>query len=170
METRRRSRQGFPLFRVILLVAFVGAILIGGGVASFFADQQSRRQPLEIALYPGAERWGESPDQGSTRRSVFYRIGGTTVETVANFYQEALLQHSGDSLERCVRIPADGEFPPEELEPGFVPYYFKCLFDRSGLGTTQYTEVIIMPGLPNENPEFNTDGMTVVRFNQVWQP
>lgn len=170
MESRRRTRSGFPLFRMILLVAFIGVVLIGGGVASFFADQQSRRQPLDIELYPGAERWGEAPDQGATRRSVFYRVGGTTVETVAGFYEEELRQHTGDSQERCVRLPAEGEFPAEDLEPGQVPYYFKCLFDRSGLGATQYTEVIVMPGLPSDNPEFNTEGMTVVRFNQVWQP
>lgn len=170
METRRKGRQGFPLFRVILMVAFIGIILIGGGVASFFADQQSRRQPYEVELYPGAERWGQDPAQTTNSRSIFYRISGSNVETVANFYQEELHQHTGDSQENCVRIPSEGEFPPEELQPGVVPYYFKCLFDRSGWATTQYTEIIIMPGLPSDNPEFNTEGMTVVRYNQTWQP
>jgi hypothetical protein len=170
MSASRRGRRGFPLFRTILLVALVGLVLIGGGVASFLADQQSRRQPLEVSLYPGAERWGQDPAQTETSRSVFYRVAGASVETVANFYQDALIQHNGSSEERCVRIPAEGQFPPEELQPGFVPYYFKCLFDRSGLGTTQYTEVIIMPGLPSSNPEYNTEGMTVVRYNQTWQP
>jgi hypothetical protein len=172
METTRRrpQRQGLPVFRIVLLVAFVGVILIGGGVASFLADQQSRRQPFEIELYPGAERWGEAPGQTATSRSVFYRIPGTSPETVMNFYQDELRQHSADGEERCIRFPAEGEVPANELQSGTPPYYFTCFIDRSGLGTTQYTQVVVMPGVANPDPAFDTQGMTVVEYEQTWQP
>jgi hypothetical protein len=162
-------RGGFPLFRVGVLVGIFGAILVIGGIVAFFSDQASRQAPLEVEPFPGAEFWGYG-DQSVGGQTVFYRVSGALPEDVAIYYEERLDAHAGDPNENCVRVPDSGEFDVYDASRGEVPFLYKCLFDRSGFNQTQYTEVIVMPGLPNENPEYNTEGMTVVQYNQRWMP
>jgi protein-disulfide isomerase len=132
------------------------------------ADQDSRQQPLQVELYPGSLLWGNLRNCPAVRCEL-YKVPGVLPEEVAAFYQQQMNQHYGSDEERCIRIPEVGQFDTAELQPGQVPYMFRCRFDRSSFGTSQYTTVMIMPGLYNENPELNTEGMTVIRYDQVWQ-
>jgi hypothetical protein len=168
-QPRRRTEKGFPLFRTIIIIGIVGAVLVGAGALSFFADQASRQVPLQIELYPGAADWVQLRNCPALQCTL-YRVPGVTPELVADHYQTLLNEHNGNDSERCVRIPETGAFPANELAEGQVPYLYKCLFDRSGFGNTQFTEVIVMPGLYNVDPAFNTEGMTVIQYNQSWQP
>jgi hypothetical protein len=165
---RRRSEKGFPLFKTIVIIGIIGAVVIGGGALSFFADQASRQVPLQVELYPDALIWANLRNCPA-HRCELYKLPGVSPEDVMAFYQLEMNQHYGSDVEQCVRIPETGQYELAELQPGQVPYMFKCHFDRSSLGTTQYTTVQIMPGMYNENPELNTEGMTVIRYDQVWQ-
>lgn len=169
MAATRVRKNNNSVLRTIVIVAALGGILIVGGIVSFFADQASRQVPLQIEPYPGALYWGEG-DVGEGYRQDYYKIPGVAPEAVAAYYEERLEAHYGSTDEDCVRLPEDGVYPASELEPGVPPYRFKCLFDRSGFQTSQYTEVVISPGLYNTDPAFNTEGMTVVQYNFTWQP
>ena len=165
---RRRSEKGFPLFKTIVIIGIIGAVIIGGGALSFFADQASRQVPLNVELYPDALSWGNMRNCAAMRCEL-YKVPGVSPEDVAQFYEQRMAQHYGTDAESCVRIPEVGQYDLAELQPGQVPYMFKCHFDRSSLNTSQYTTVMIMPGIYNSNPELNTEGMTVIRYDQVWQ-
>jgi hypothetical protein len=167
--SRKRSSNNNSLLRTILIIGVIGLVFVVGGVLSFFADQASRQVPLEIEPYPGALYWGRG-SEGSGWRQDYYKIPNVSPETVAAYYEQKLEEHYGNTEEGCVRIPEMGQFSASELSPGVPPYQFKCLFDRSGFQTSQFTEVVISPGLYNADPEFNTEGMTVVQLNFTWQP
>ncbi|MDX2136511.1 MAG: hypothetical protein SF123_00325 [Chloroflexota bacterium] len=167
--TARKARKGSSFFRTILIVGVVGLVLIVGGAISFFADQSSRRSPLEIEVYPGASYRG-LVEQTSSSQTMYFLVPGVMPEQVAEFYQQEMREHYGDTGENCVRIPEIGQFPPEELQPDYAPYFYRCMFDRSGFNTSQWTLVTIMPGLPNENPANDTSGMVVLQHEQVWTP
>lgn len=168
------GRDGkISVLRVGTFIGVVGFILIGGGLLSFFFDQASRQSPLEIAPFPGVESMGQRTT-GGTSRFVYYRIAtapGATAEDVEAYYQQKMNEHYGNSEEDCLRFPpAPGETLPGANQPGVVPYYFKCMFDRSGFRSTQYTVVTIYPGVFNPDPALNTEGFTVIENEQVWQP
>ena len=146
----------------------VAAVLIGAGVVSFLTDQASRQVPLNVPLFDGAAYWGRGEDLPNSRKE-YYRVTNAQPDEVMAFYQEKLNEHTGGTDEQCNRYPELGEFPASELGPGIPPYRYICLFDRSGFQSTQYTRVTISPGLPNENPDFDTEGMTIVEYYQVWQ-
>lgn len=169
MAMNRRNNKGGSLLRNIIIIAVIGVILVGGGVLSFLADQASRKSPLEIAPYPSAELWGYRNRQTSSRE-VYYKIRDASPDVVAEYYQNRLNDHTKGTEEACVRLPAEGEYPASELGPGVPPYAFRCLFDNSGFQSTQYTQVTVSPGLYNSDPEYNTEGQTVVQYVQVWQP
>jgi hypothetical protein len=165
----RKARKGSSIFRTILIVGVVGLVLVIGGAISFFTDQSSRRVPLEIEVYPGANFWGAA-NQTQSSQTLLYNIPGTTPEQVVEFYQAQMREHNGADGEDCVRIPEFGQFPPDELQEGYAPYFYRCMFDRSGFNTTQKTLVTIMPGLPNENPELDRSGTVILQYDQEWTP
>jgi hypothetical protein len=167
--TARKARKGSSIFRTILIVGVVGLVLVIGGAISFFADQSSRRVPLEIEVYPGSSYWGID-NQTQSSQTVYYLVPGVMPEQVADFYQQKMREHSGEGGEDCVRIPEFGQFPPEDLQQGYAPYFYRCMFDRSGFNTTQSTLVTIMPGLPNENPELDRSGSVILQYDQQWTP
>ena len=169
MATSRNAKKGRSLLQTIIIIAVIGGVLIGGGVLSFLADRASRQVPLEIEPYPGAEMWGYG-NQNATSREVYYKIRDGSPDDVAEYYQDRLNQHTKGTEELCVRLPAIGEFPASDLGPGMPPYQFRCLFDNSGFQATQYTQVTVSPGLYNTDPEYNTEGLTIVQYIQVWQP
>jgi hypothetical protein len=163
------GRDGnISLFRVGTLVAVVGILMIVGGVAAFFLDQNSYKSPLDIEPYPGAQEWGTVRETGASRRLVF-RIQGASPEEVAAYYSQKLQAFAG-SEESCKRVPAEGEVAGAGRNSSVVPYWYTCLFQRTGLRASQTTTVTIQPGVFNTNPDLDTRGLTVVEHNQRWQP
>ncbi len=157
------------LFRVGTLIAIVGVLLVVGGIAAYFLDQNSYRAPLDVEPFPGAESWGLVRETGSTRRLVF-RVNTATPEDVASYYDQKLREFDGAASEGCQRVPSFGELESAQNDPTAVPYWYKCLFQRTGLRTSQLTTITIQPGIFNEDPEMNTEGMTVIEHSQRWQP
>ncbi|MFQ3565629.1 MAG: hypothetical protein SNJ59_01405 [Aggregatilineales bacterium] len=163
------KRRGISVVRIGIIAGVVGLLLIFVGLVSFFVDQASRRGPFEVAVHPEAEEWGIG-NVTPTSRSVFYRVPDRRPEEVAAFYQQRMNEHYGDGVENCVRIPPSGELIVRPDVPNAIPYQFICMFDRSGFNATQFTRVIIYPGIYDPDPFFNAQGMTVIEYEQVWQP
>lgn len=156
------------IFRTGTLIAILGILLIVGGIAAYFLDQNSYKAPLEVESFPGAQAWGNARETAVSRRSLFL-ASDSTPEEVAAFYEEKLRALDG-SDQRCQRVPAIGEIETSAENPSVVPYWFICLFQRTGLNVSQQTTVTIQPGVFNENPDLNTQGMTVIEHSQRWQP
>jgi hypothetical protein len=165
---RRSSGSGFSIFRIALIIGLVGIVIIAAWAGWFLLDQASRRVPFDVTLYPNAEFWGDSNVQAGFRK-LFYRTIDSP-ETVAAFYQQRLDEHNGGSGERCVRIPPEGVDREADNDLSRLPYQFKCVFDRSGFNATQFTEVYIHPGRFNTDPFLNAQGLTIIRYDQQWQP
>lgn len=175
------GRDGkISFLRLGMLGAIAGVILVILGVITFLIDRTSHQVPLEIATYPGAQPAGEIP-RANTVRSLIYLIPGATAEEVAAYYQQKLDEHYGNAAtdprrEQCERYPPDydpgiesaSDFLPEynDGNPNVPPYRYRCLFDRSGLYMTQYTQVTIEPGIPAND----TEGNVIVEYEQHWQP
>ncbi len=161
------SKGKLSLFRVSIIGAVIGGILIVGGILTLNNDTNSRRTPLNIEPYVNAELWG-APTESGTRRTIFFRARGATSEQVVAYYQEQLANFSDG--ERCVRTPATGSIPIDPNVPNSIPYKYDCMFDRSGVNSTQYTRVTIFPGVPSTDPFYDSSDSTVINYEQVWQP
>lgn len=168
------SDGSISLVRASLTIVALGAILIGIGIASFVADTNSRREPMNIALPDGAETWGGVDSRGPGWQFVYYRVPGGDLDALASFYDQEMIDHYGNAndpqRERCVRFPTVGSFPDFDLEAGLIPFYWSCMFDRSGLSSTQWTQVRLQPGIPNEDPLLSSEGYAVIVYEQRWTP
>lgn len=166
--TARRRSSGLSIFRIALIIGLIGIAIIAIWGIWFFFDQASRRVPFDVTLYPGAEFWADNSVQTGFRK-LYYRTIDSP-EEVAAFYQQRLDEHNGGPGERCVRTPAEGVDAAAVNDMSRLPYQFKCVFDRSGFNTLQFTEVYIHPGRYNPDPFLNAQGLTVIRYEQQWQP
>ncbi len=162
------KRGELSIVRIGVIAGIIGIVVIALGIASFFFDQRSRNAPLDIAVYPNAEAWGQR-DVRATSRRLFYRVAEVSPQQVADYYQQRLNEYSGGQ-ERCVRLPESGENPINPNNPFSIPYQYRCMFDRSGFQATQYTRVVIYPGTANPDPFLNSEGYTVIEYEQVWMP
>jgi hypothetical protein len=174
------GRDGkISMLRLGILAGLLGVVFVIIGLVTFFIDRSSHQVPLDIAAYPGAQSAGVQP-RAATIRSVYYIIADSTADDVANYYQQKLDEHYGNSAtdpnrEQCQRFPpdfdpgieSDTDFFPEFLDgtPDVPPYRYICLFDRSGLYISQFTKVTIEPGIASNDQE----GMVVVEYEQTWQ-
>lgn len=158
------GRDGnISLIRLGTIAVVLGLVMVVGGIVLFFADRASHQVPLEIKAYPGSVQIGVA-DRSDVSRSVIFEVQGATPEDVSAFYQQELNQFYGDTQESCKRFPLSGNFPEfDRGTPDVVPYYFACLFDRSGFQITQYTRVNIQPGIKERQ------GSVVVEHEQYWQ-
>ena len=161
------GRGRLSIFRIAIIGAVIGIVLIIGGVFALNADQNSRRGPLIIDPYPGAVIWGDPHDESDSSVSYYMRVPDAPPETVAQYYQQRLADFS--SGERCVRTPGQGDMPVDPSQPNSIPYRYDCLFDRSSRNATQYTRISIFPEMPDMDPYTNFTG-TIIYYIQVWQP
>ena len=162
------GRDGnISVIRLGTIAALIGVLFIVGAVIFFFIDRGSHQVPLHIEPYPGATNGGQVT-RSATSRTEFYQIPNVSPEEVVAYYQEKMDGFYGAGAERelreCKRFPAFGnQFEYDRGDPGVTPYQFTCLFDRSGFFVTQFTTIIIQPGI-DEN-----EGMTVVAHEQTWE-
>jgi len=162
------NRQGgFSVFRFGLLAGLIGLIVIGVGIGAFFTDQNSRRAPFNIDPPAGAVPWGAPRITAPTARSIFFRVDNTDPSVILSYYQQRMDIHYGGTGEQCVRIPGSPINIPGQVT---IPYQFVCMFDNSGMNSTQFTRVVIYPGVPHEDPFFDAEGATVIEYEQEWQP
>ncbi len=171
------NREGnISLFRVGAALATFGILVIVGGFLIFQVEQQGYKSPLNIDLYPGSQELGTNT-LNSTSRVVIYTVPDADTESVAAYYDDKLVEHEGSNAndlnrERCLRFPAgNGEiFSDFEEGTGVVPYFYRCIFNDSGLNVTRWTQVTIHPGVINNETGMDTRGMTVIEYEQRWEP
>jgi hypothetical protein len=168
------GRDGkISVFRVGVAAAVLGILFIVGGIIIFSIEQTTYAQPLNIDPYPNAIDWGTIV-YSNTSRSLRFKIPNKTPEDVVAYYQQKLDEFYGkdtsDPNAKCQRIPAAGNSPDyDPTKSDKVPYYYTCMFDRSGFNTLQSTQVKIQPGVKNSDPKLDSEGATVVSHDQQWQ-
>jgi hypothetical protein len=173
--------------RVSIFIAVLGVLFLVVSILGFMIDQSSRNSPLMIDAPPGAERWGGDFVQGENWKFIYYRIPGDNLDAVASFYQSKMSlfynnSGQGNPGETCQRFPPSGYFTdkPNEasqggiLDPDFIPneslpVVWKCMFDHSGLNNLQTTEVWIYQGQSNPDPNRDSTGYVIIRYEQRWQ-
>lgn len=167
-----QGRDGnISVIRVGLMMMAIAVLLVIGSVIAVSLDQSARRVPLEIRLPAGAEPWGERT-YAPTWRQLFYRVPGADADAVAAHYIEEVRSYAGNDPNdpnKCNRFPQFGEFVNFDAR-GEPPYYWLCMFDRSGVNASQWTQVTIHPGVPDPDPQMDTSGDVVIIYEQLWQP
>ena len=145
----------------------IGLLFVVGSVAYVAIETESARSPLHIPIPEGAEEWAVENYGDRGFQKAFYKIQTTDVESVVAHYQQ---QADQSGSERCKRLPPNGDSPDYDPENGTVPYVWQCLFERSNIpGVFQTTQIRIQPGLKNEDPFLDTEGYTVIQYEQYWQ-
>ena len=161
------KRGKLSVVRTGLFFLGLGLLFVFASVAYVAIETESARSPLYIPIPEGAEEWaiqsyGERPYQ-----EAFYKILSTDIEGVVDHYQQQAEQFGSDP---CKRLPPNGNFPDYDPEAGTVPYIWQCLFERANVpGVSQTTLVTIQPGVKNEDPFLDTEGYTVIQYEQRWQ-
>ncbi|MCA9887551.1 MAG: hypothetical protein KC546_04225 [Anaerolineae bacterium] len=172
-------------FRMSIAAGAFGLLMLAISVIGFFLDQESRRTPYFPPVPAGVEQWGYPVPEGNYRQQIYYRTQSMPVEEVAAFYNDQMLAHYGNNAsdpeaEQCQRFPETGTFADEQVnsygervrsdyDPLTQPaYHYTCMFDRSGFNTSQWTQVTIYPGIPNADPALDSQGYTVIWFQQEW--
>lgn len=168
------GRDGnISVIRVGTVLAVLGIVFIVGGLIIFSLELSTYQTPLQIDPPPGAVDWGVN-NISATYRTQDYQIPGQTPEEVVAYYQQKLNDFYGNDStnpnRQCVRTPDVGNFPDYREGGDSVPYFYSCMFERSGFRALQFTRVFIQPGVFNADPQLNTQGMTVVRHEQQWNP
>jgi hypothetical protein len=176
------DREGnISVLRVSILITLIGGIFVGGSVLTFVLDQQTRSAPLFVDLPPGAEQWGSPIIHADTWQEVFYRVPNGNLEALARHYDSKMRGFYGaeQNTEVCIRFPTTGYYtnnrgdPNGTFQENFVPgqnlpVYWSCMFDRSGLNSTQWTQVTLYDGLSNPDPNRSSLGSVVIVYEQRW--
>ena len=161
------KRGKLSVVRTSAFFIVIGLLFVVGSVIYVAVETQSSRSPLFIPLPPNAEEWSVQPMSGETRQLVFYKVPTTDVDSVAQHYQ---LEAQNTDNEDCRRSPTIGNYPDYVPNSGTVPYSWTCIFQRSNIpGVSQTTEVTIQPGVHNDDPFRDTEGYTVIQYDQRWQ-
>jgi hypothetical protein len=169
-----RRGGGISIVRVGMAVGLLGIALIAGGFVALSMEQAQRRTPFEVELYPSAQQFYVEDGHGYSRR-VVYRVDQGTPEDIAAHYQARLDDHyrnrpNDPNRERCVRVPAAGQFQDYRPGSGNVPFYFRCEFDNSTFNAYQSTTVTIQPGVRVDAENVNHEGATFIIYDQLWSP
>jgi len=173
------NRNGdLSFFRIGLLIAAVGGLMLIGAVVFTASDQAAFRTPLEIELPSDTQQVGEEILSPISRR--LYFESALSPEAVAVYYDSKLaefLQTQGvdpndPNRDRCLREPRDDNYQGYVPGNGTVPYEFRCLFQQISLsnGIDKSTLVVIQPGVRNDAAGTNYEGTTRIEYEQYWQP
>lgn len=169
------QKGNFSLIRMGSLIAFAGVLVLLVALLSFFADQRTRRSPLNIPPPEGAVDYGIET-KSNREQHQYYRMPVDTlsVDDVVAHYNRRLAEFSSSGAsatdETCVRQPGVGDFLGYQRGNNTVPFQYKCMFDNSSFGTFQFTEVTIQPGIFSADPALNTEGQVIIQYEQQWSP
>ena len=173
------NRNGdLSVFRIGILIAVLGGLMLIGAVVLTASDQAAFRTPLDIELPTETQQVGEESLSPISRRLYFEST--LSPEAVAAYYDSKLVEfiktQGGDATDpnrdRCLREPRDNNYRGYVPGNGTVPYEFRCLFQEISLsnGIDKSTLVIIQPGVRNDALGTNYEGTTRIEYEQYWQP
>lgn len=162
------NRGKLSVVRTSLFFMTIGLIFLFGSFAYVAIESEASRSPLHVPIPDTAEEWAIQTSASRAYQEVYYKVETTDVESVVEHYQEQASQFGSDL---CKRLPPNGDFPDYDPEvPGLIPYKWECLYERSNVpGVFQTTQVTIHPGVADEDPRRDTEGYTVIRYEQRWQ-
>lgn len=173
------NRSGdLSFFRIGILIAVIGGLMLVGAVVFTASDQAAFRTPLDIALPAETQQVGEEILSPISRR--LYFESALSPEAAAAYYDSKLAefaQSEGNdpndpNRDRCLREPRSGNYQGYVPGDGRVPYEFRCLFQQISLsnGMEKWTLVFIQPGVRNDAAGTNYEGTTRIEYEQYWQP
>ncbi len=171
------NREGnLSMLRIGIALVGFGVVVIIGGFLLFQIEQQRYKSPLSIDTYPEAQELGINRIT-STAREVIYTVTDTDPSTVADFYDDLLIEHEGTSAndinrEQCLRFPpGDGEiFDDFQEGTGVMPYFYRCIFNDTGFNASRLTQVTVAPGVLNNTTGNDFRGLTMITYEQQWEP
>lgn len=158
------------IFRLGLIGAAVGVFIIIAGIVIFNLERASRRQPLEIAVPESANFLVREELFGSGQR-LYYQTSDNP-ESVAAFYTRLMQEFYNDDSQGCVRLPPGSDTVNSNYSEGngVVPFEYRCFFDNSSTDITQHTEILIQPGVRNDQTGEDFTGTTRIEHEQYWEP
>lgn|GEM_PF-2440301 len=160
------SRGRISVVKSSLFFVGLGLLIMLASFLFVSVETQAARSPLDVTLPGNAEEWSMLAFEGRPIQRVFYRVPTTDVDSVVSHYQQQAEQFGA---EPCNRFPPSGDYPGYDPDEGNVQYEWKCLFERSNLpSVAQSTLVIIQPGVKNEDPFLDSEGYTVIEYEQRW--
>jgi hypothetical protein len=140
--------RGNPVIRWLLLLVGVVVVIVVVAVIAYSAFMSSRNMPLAVDVYPDSRLIGEAIlDQGHDR--VRY-ANNASAEDVGQFYVQALGE------DNCSRLDNSAE------DSGGPAFSLRCMVDGSSFFVTQYTIVIVQPGVDEYA------GQTLIDMERVW--
>lgn len=160
------KRGKISVIKTSLFFVAVGIVFVVGAMIAYQLEAASRRSPLFIDLPVTAQDWSTQRASSDAHQLVYYKVPGTDVEAIVAHYQQKASESGNDV---CKRNPPVGDFPDYRPNSETVPYEWQCLFDRSDITGLQYTVVTVQPGTPNSDAFLNTEGFTVIEYDQYWQ-
>ena len=141
------KKRGNPLLRLLLIVVIIGVVVIVGVFLAYTAFRSSRNVPLGVAIYPDARQVASvTLDQGHSKMRY---VSDSPAEEVGNFY----VQEMGNE---CTVLTNEAPGPDEPA------ISYRCVKDGSSFFVTQYTIVIVQPGVGDYA------GQTLIDVDQVY--
>ena len=149
MSQQKTSKQRRnPMLRLALILLAGVVLVVGGAWLAYSAFQSSRNMPLAVPIYPDSEQIGPEVILSKGHGRLRY-VSNSSAEEVGGFY----VQEMG---ENCTVLTNSSSDPNEPA----VSY--RCIADGSSFFVTQYTIVVVQPGLGEYA------GRTLIDIEQVW--
>jgi hypothetical protein len=155
-EAEPRGLLQSRIVQVALVLIVVAVVLIVVGVIYFLSNRASRNKPLSVALYPGARQVSSEVLYDGHDHQQY--VATDSIEQIEAFYGKQ------DDM-KCERQYRTVQERPgqEPLKEGHL--YTRCQIDHSWLGITQYTTVVIQPGIDEGG---NPTGEIVIDVQRYW--
>jgi hypothetical protein len=177
MSIVQNDRGSISIFRIGLIMAGLGLLVVIGGFVLLEFERAEKRSALEITPPAGAEVRFNQPI-GQNGRRVVYQVNGDdddTVRGVVEYYQarmDSFYDTNARDADRqlCRRSPSgQGTFQDYEPGNGLIPYEYRCEFDDSSdFGGERRTIVRIYPGVLDEESGLTTEGLTLIDYDMAW--
>ena len=145
MSTKEQARRRNPILWLALIALVVGILIIVAVIIGYMAFRSSRSMPLSVPIYPDAQQVGDAV-LGTGHDRLRY-VSSSPAEEVGEYYNREI---------GCTRLDNS------EAGPDMPAFQYTCLADGSSLFVTQYTTVIVQPGVGEYA------GQTVIDMERVW--
>ncbi len=146
INSEKTARRRSPVIRIALILVGVGVLVIIVIIIGYLAFRSSRSMPLSVPVYSDAQQIGSVViDTGHDRLRY---ASASPADEVGAFYQREI----GD----CRRLENSTQ------SSDVAPFQYRCVADGSSLYVTQYTIVIVQPGVGDYA------GQTLIDIERVW--
>ncbi len=156
-----------PAIRAIIAVVALVIVVAAVGFIVLTLVSNARRQPMEIDIYPGAERYGQMEVAPGQDRMLYTTPDDAekVITFYAQRYSEGKVQEEGqqgaeDQEWACVRV----ENAALVEDPTLPAFEVRCVVDNSIINAHQSATITIQPHTSGEYA-----GLTVIFIERFWQ-